>query len=252
VRLLSVGFKVEVEADVFRKFGVEMGLDSGINLAGNRGDAFGGGVFVFVVGGDESEGNDVADFAFNTSAVAVFLGSGASVDSGSALILTESFADGAVAAAEDPVDDFAFAHDEEVVLAEVAAVDHGLKDVSGKLNDEARFVTVIDLELRKGGLDEVDTSVGVSETKFVKAAFVLEDGEAIIVAFNLVKSEGAEEEKAVGESIFKAVGGEARGFVVSNRIEVIVGDFASEDAVFFELAGDDARITDELSGVLFE
>ncbi len=108
-----------------------MGFDKAINFIRKFRDAFGGRLFVVSLGGDER--NDIADLTFDIGTVTILLRDAASVDGGGALELAEGFAEGLVAAAEDPVDDLAFAHGEEIVHREIAADDHRFEDVGDEL-----------------------------------------------------------------------------------------------------------------------
>ncbi len=71
-----------------------------------------------------SEGDDVANLAFGAGVVGVFLGGAAAVGGRCALELTEGIADGLIATAKNPVNNFTFAHDVKVVEAEIATIDH--------------------------------------------------------------------------------------------------------------------------------
>lgn len=168
------------------------------------------------------------------------------------MVLAESFADGTVAAAENPVDDFALTHDKEVVEAEIAAVDHGFDDIGSELDDETGFVTVVNDELGQSSLDKISTDVEVFETELVETTFVFENGEVTVILLDLGEVEGIEEEETIAKSILKPVGGEARSFIVGNGIEMKIGDLGDEDTVALELAGDDARVADDFCGVFFE
>ncbi len=124
--------------------------------------------------------------------------------------MAEDVAEVFVAAAQDPVDDFAFAHDVEVVHIEVAGDDHGMGNVGEELHAGAVFLGVI--EGREGEIasGEVGGEVGILESKLVEAGFVLKDGEIIVERFNVVKSPDVVEEVAVGEGVFETIGSEIR------------------------------------------
>ncbi len=87
---------------------------------------------------------------------------------------------------------------------------------------------------------KIGSDFGSFEAKFVEIIFVFEDGKVVIESFNLIERPGIVVEKAVAESVFETIGGEIGEFVVSDRIEMIIGNFASKDAVFFELTHDRA------------
>lgn len=110
---------------------------------------------------------------------------------------------------------------------------------------------MINREFWEGTFGEFFADAGGFEADFVDVVFVFQDGEIVGEAFNVVKSPSIIEEITVRESIFETIGGETRNVVVGDGEEVIVGNFAGEDAVFFELAHDGARVTDDLASFFF-
>ncbi len=131
---------------------------------------FGG--FDGFVGWGENERSDVADFRFDADAVAVFLGGGAGVDGGGALEVAEGVAHGFVAAAQNPVDNFALTHDVKVIHVEVAAIDHGLHHVAEELEGSTSFVAMIVGGKSEVISDEVSGDRGGLESDFVEIIFV--------------------------------------------------------------------------------
>lgn len=126
-----------------------------------------------------------------------------------------------------------------------------MSDVSEELHAGAVFLGVVIGGKGKIAGSEVGGEFGILEGDFVGAGFVLEDGEIIVEGFNVVKGPGVVKEVAVSKSIFEAVGGEVRLVVVGDGIEMIIGDFARKDAVFFELFHDGAGVADDLLGAFF-
>lgn len=241
----GVWFEVEVETDVFGLFVVEIFVDGGFDFFVEIGDASGAGFGL-------DERSDVADFGFDADAVAVFLGDVAGEDGSGTLEVAEGVAHWFVAAAQNPVDDFAFAHDVEVVEIEVAAVNHGLHHVAEELAGSAAFVTVIVGGKFKVFGGELSSDRRGLEGDFVEVTFVFGDSEVGIESFNLVESPSSVEEVAVAKSVFETVGGEAGNVVVGEREDMVIGDFAGEDAVLFELLVDGFGIANNLVGVFFD
>lgn len=220
--LFGIRFELEVKADVFRLLGVEVILDGGADFFVEVGDAFVG--FVCLVGFDEW--HDVADFGFDANTVAIFLGDATSESVGGALEVTEGFGEGFVTAAEDPVDDFALAHDIEVVDGKVAAVNHGLNHVGEELEGSAgAFVVVMggEAEVLSG---EVGGEFRSLEGELVDTAFVFGDDNVIVEAFDLVKIPDVVIEIAMHESVFETIGGKVGQVVIGNGVEMIIGNFA--------------------------
>lgn len=192
----GVRFEIEVEANVFGLFVVEIFVDGGFDFFVEVSDADG---FGFGVGGvfRLDEWGDVADFRLDADAVAVFLGGGAGVDDGGTLEIAEGVAHGFVATTQNPVDDFAFAHDVEVVEGEVAAIDHGLHHVAKELESGARFVAMV--FGREGEIfgSKLGSDGRSAEGDFFEVVFVLGNGKVGIEAFNVVESPSVKEEKTV-------------------------------------------------------
>lgn len=248
--LFGIRLEIEVETDIFRAFFVEVRGDSIVDVIVDVGDALRGDV-AFAVDSLDKRRN-VTDFDFDASIVTVFLGSSARAEGGGALELTESFADGFVAATEDPINDFAFAHNKEVFFGEVTANDHRVDDVGDELKADASLVIAAGGKERKGLFDEVGADLRGLEAELVKLGFVLEDGDVVVKSFDLIKGPDAKNEEAVREGVLEAIGGEIRNGVVGDRVEVIIGNFAGEDAVFFELTHNGTRIANDLASAIFE
>ncbi len=115
----------------------------------------------------------------------------------------------------------------------------------------ARLVAVVNGEERETLLGELGGDFWSLERDFVETLLVFEDGEVLIEAFDLVESPDVVMEVAVHEGVLEAVGGEIRKLVVGDRIEMVVGNLAGEDAVALEVFHDDAGIADNLGGAVF-
>lgn len=127
--LFRVWRELKVETDIFSGFGVEEFLNVAVDGLRKFGDALVGTSFVFA--GDEW--NDVTIFSFDVGAVAILFHGAATVSTGGALEFAEGVADGFVAAAENPVNDFAFVHSIEIVDCEIIVKLHRFDNVSVEL-----------------------------------------------------------------------------------------------------------------------
>lgn len=127
--LFRVWRELKVETDIFSGFGVEEFLNVAVDGLRKFGDALVGTSFVFA--GDEW--NDVTIFSFDAGAVAILFHGAATVSTGGALEFAEGVADGFVAAAENPVNDFAFVHSIEIVDCEIIVKLHRFDNVSVEL-----------------------------------------------------------------------------------------------------------------------
>lgn len=58
----------------------------------------------------------------------------------------------------------------------------------------------------------------------------------------------AVEEEAVRKSVFEAVSSKIWCIIVSEREEMIIGNFTGENAIALELAHDSAGVADDLAG----
>jgi len=87
---------------------------------------------------------------------------------------------------------------------------------------------------------ELGGKFGIFEPELIETGFVAENGDIVIETLNVGKIPGVKEEVTITKSIFEAVGGKARDIVIGDGEELVIGDFSREDAVSFELAGDDA------------
>lgn len=248
-RLFGIRSKLKVKTGVLGSFGVEVAFESASGGVGKFGDALV--IRIRVCTGDE--GVDVADLELGVDAIAVFLECAAAVDASGTLEVAEGFTEGFVAATENPVDNFAFAHDIEVVHGEIAAELHGFDNVGDKLEGGAGAVA---MEVRKEGergFGEFLSDFKVAEADFLNAVFVFENSEIIGEAADLVEtSPSVVEEVAAAKSVFDTVDGEAGDFVIDNRIDFAIGNFASENAVFFQLAHDRAGVADDFAGTAFD
>ena len=127
--LFRVWRELKIETDIFSGFGVEEFLNVAVDSLRKFGDALVGTSFVFA--GDEW--NDVTIFSFDAGAVAILFHGIATIDASGALEFAEGVANGFVAAAENPVDDFALVHSIEIVDREIIMKLHGLDNVSVEL-----------------------------------------------------------------------------------------------------------------------
>lgn len=229
-------------------FNGEIRFDFGLSIGIKLGNTARDWIAVDILLGGFDEGVDIADFSFDFGVIGILLGSGTVVSGSGALEIAESLGEGVVTTAKDPVDNFAFGHGIEVVEAEVVFSNHGTQDVGDELETGASSRAMIigrENEITGG---EFGSEFGIFETEFVEARFIAQDDDIIIETFDVGEIPGVIEEVAVRKSIFEAIGGEARDVIIGDREELIIGDFAREDAVFFELTSDDAGIADDLAG----
>lgn len=247
VRIGGIGDELEIEAGVFRGLIIEIFLNSARDRIREVGDTVG----YFGIFGIAYERDDIADFGFDIGAVAVFFDRVAAEDGGGALVLAEGFADGAIAAAQNPIDDFALRHSIEVVGAEIFLHDHGMDDIGEELEGSAGFVAVVIGEEREREFDEFFADVLVDETEFGDTIFVFQYSDIVIEIAHLGEIPSLIEEEAVREGVFEAIGGEIGDGIVGDGIEMIIGDFAGEDVVLGEEAHDTLRIADNLAGAGF-
>ena len=112
--------------------------------------------------------------------------------------LAKSLAQGFIATAQNPVNNFAFGHEIEVVKGEKTFMNHGTKNVGDELEGGAIFVAMVGREEGEAGYNELLANINVSEAEFVEILFVFKDGEILIKGFNLVESPSIKKEKAVG------------------------------------------------------
>lgn len=102
--------------------------------------------------------------------------------------IAESSAEGFVAATQNPVDNFAFAHDIEVVHSEITAEFHRLNNVGDKLHSGTGAIVMIvygEGEIFGG---EFFGDFKIAEAEFVNAVFVLENCEIVGETTDLVES----------------------------------------------------------------
>jgi len=128
---------------------------------------------------------------------------------------------------------------------------HGIEDIGDELEAGTSFGAMILAAEREVASGEFGGEFDVSKPKLVEAGFITQDGDVIIETFDIGEVPGVIEEIAVTKSIFETVGGEARNIVVGDGEEFVIGNFAGENAVFFELAGDGAGITDDFASASF-
>lgn len=233
-------------------FGGEICVNLGFGVGIKFRDAAGDLVAIDILFGGFDEGIDITNFGFDFGMVGVLLSIGEAISGSGTLEITEGIGEGVIAAAQNPVDDFAFGHGVEVVDTDEIFGNHCIQDVGDELEAGAasRFVVVGAEREVAGG--EFGGEFGILETEFIEARFVAENGDIIIKAFDFGESPGVIEEVAVAEGILEAIGGEAGDFVVGDGEEFVIGNFAGEDAVFFELAGDDAGTSDDFTGAGFD
>lgn len=243
-----MGLELEVKADEFGGFGVNEFVDEASGFVADGVDTLRS-VFVAATA---DEWVDIATFADDVSSVGLLFGGGGAVGGGGALELTKGFADGFIATAEDPFDDFALVHDEEIFHGEVALVNHGADDVSEELEGSTGVVADISFEEWHGETDKIFANFLIGEAEFEETIFVFENGDVFVEAADLFEIPSFVAEEAVAEGVLEAVGSEARSFVVGERIELVVGDFAGEDAVALQEAHDAARAADKVGSVALE
>lgn len=128
---------------------------------------------------------------------------------------------------------------------------HGFDDVGIELHNGASIIAAIFFEHWEGFDGELTGDFEIAEADFINVVFVFEYSDVVGEASNLVNIPSIIEEETVREGVFKAVSSEIRCGVIGEREEVIVGNFAGEDAVAFELAHDGARIADDLASAFF-
>lgn len=197
------------------------------------------------------EGIDIADFGFDFGGVGIFFGLVAAIGGSGVLKITEGFGESMVAAAQNPVDDFAFGHGIEVVEAEAIFGNHGIQDIGDELEAGASSRSVIFLAEAEIASGEFGGKFGVLEPELIKTVLVAKDSNIVIETLDVREVPSIKEEVAVAESVFKAVGGKTRNVVVGDGEEFVVGNFAGENAVFLKLASDDTRIADDFAGTRF-
>lgn len=129
---------------------------------------------------------------------------------------------------------------------------HGAQDIGDKLEAGASGGTMVVGAEWKVASGEFGGELGVFEAKFIEAGFVAKDGDIVIKAFDVREIPGVIEEIAVAESVFEAIGGETGYVIIGDGEEFVIGDFAGENAVFFELTSDDAGITNDIASASFD
>ncbi len=229
-------------------FNSEIRFDFGLSIGIKLGNTARDWIAVDILLGGFDEGVDIADFSFDFGVIGILLGSGTVVSGSGALEIAESLGEGVVTTAKDPVDNFAFGHGIEVVEAEVVFSNHGTQDVGDELETGASSRAMIigrENEITGG---EFGSEFGIFETELVEAGFIAQDDDIVVETFDVGEVPGVIEEVAVTKSIFEAIGGEARNVIIGDREELVIGDFARQNAVFFELASDDAGIADDFAG----
>lgn len=105
---------------------------------------------------------------------------------------------------------------------------------------------------RKVAGGEFGGEFSIFKPEFVEASFVAENGDIVIETFDVGEIPGVKEEITVAEGILETVGGETRDVIVGDGEEFVIGDFARENAVFFELTGDDAGVADDFASARFD
>ncbi len=222
----------------------EIGVDGLFGGGREGGDAFGGAVFC-------GERNGVADFAAGAGRVAIFFGGGAGVESGGGAEIAEGGHENFVAATGNPVDNFGLGHKIEVAFREKIGSEHGFEEVSDKLHGGTGGGVVVFGEEGKSGDDKISGDFGIVEAELVEVLFVFEDAEVGVIFLDFGEVEIMVEEEAVAESVLEAIGGKAGKVIIGDGIEVIVGDFAGENIVAFELASDNLGVLDNFGGAVF-
>lgn len=245
--LLRIGCKLEVEPSVFRGFGFEIASEGAGSGTRELGDAL---VARIILACDERI--DVADFKLDAGAVAILFLRSAAVNASRALKIAEGFTEGFVTATQNPVDDFAFAHDIEIIHREIAAEFHRFNDIGDELKRGAGAVVVVVSEEGEGRIGEFFGDFEVAEAKFVDAVFVMKNSNIVGETADLVERPSVVEEVTIAKSIFKTIDGKTRDFVVDDGVNFTIGNFASEDAVFFQLAHNAAGVADDFASAFFD
>lgn len=229
-------------------FNSEIRFDFGLSIGIEFGNTARDWIAVDILLGGFDEGVDIADFGFDFGVIGILLGSGTVVSGSGALEIAESLGESVIAAAQDPVDDFTLGHGVEIVGGEIVFGNHRAKNIGNELKVGASSRAMIigrENEITGG---EFGSEFGIFETELVEAGFIAQDDDIVVETFDVGEIPGVIEEVAVAKGIFKAIGGEARDVIIGDREELVIGDFARQDAVFFELASDDAGIADDFAG----
>ena len=116
--------------------------------------------------------------------------------------MAESFADGLVTTAKNPIYYFAFAHRIEIIYGEIITEHHGLEDIGNKLRKGAIIIAMEDCKVFKNSLGEFFCDFQVAKTKFFDAVFIVEDGDILGETLNLVDSPSIVNEVAIAKRIF--------------------------------------------------
>lgn len=223
-------------------------MEGAVGGGGNFADASDGAVAV----GFDGEGVNITNFVLSGCTIAVFLDGVAVVDGSGALEIAEGFAEGLVAATQDPVDDFAFAHIVKVVHSKIVTEHHRFDDVSNEVAVGAVDIVEVFSKEWEGILGEFFSNGGIGKAKFINVVLIFKHGEIIRKTLNLVESPSFVSEITVGQSVFNAVGGETRKVVIGEWIEAIIRDFTGHDFVAFELATNSPGITNDLGSAVFD
>lgn len=229
-------------------FDGEVRIDFGFSIGIELGNTARDWIAVDVLLGGFDEGVDIADFSFDFGVIGILLGSGTVVSGSGALEITESLGESVIAAAQDPVDDLAFGHGVEIVGGEIVFGNHRAENIGDELETGASSRILITFAKRKVTSGEFGGEFGVFETELIETGFIAQDDDIVVETFDVGEIPGVIEEVAVAKGIFKTIGGEARDVIIGDGEELVIGDFAREDAVFFELASDDAGIADDFAG----
>lgn len=229
-------------------FNGEIRFDFGLSIGIEFGNTARDWIAVDILLGGFDEGVDIADFSFDFGVIGILLGSGTVVSGSGALEIAESLGESMIATAQDPVDDFAFGHGVEIVGGEIVFGNHRAKNIGNELKVGASSRILVTLAKREITSGEFGGEFGVFETELVEAGFIAQDDDIVVETFDVGEVPGVIEEVAVTKSVFEAIGGEARNVIIGDREELVIGDFARQNAVFFELASDDAGIADDFAG----
>lgn len=153
-------------------FDGEVRIDFGFSIGIELGNTARDWIAVDVLLGGFDEGVDIADFSFDFGVIGILLGSGTVVSGSGALEIAESLGESVIAAAQNPVDDFAFGHSVEIVSSEMILGNHRTENVGDELETGASSRILITFAKRKVTSGEFGGEFGVFETELIETGFI--------------------------------------------------------------------------------